>query len=241
MSNCEINATLTSQYHSDDDVAEDPSQSSSDQVPHISPSSSLAAFVFDVDATRTVEASDVALPPNDDPDGRTSLSEAGDSRERENEVREDTVISPVTSDSVHSNEVELEGASTPSETGENGNNVRDSSETTHDTTVNVYSEDAQLEDTATPPEIVEILPSNMAKKNSTTINVVGANASDDGRRLWAPFVLTRLGLSLFTATLFLLAVSIVALFLVSDSKNGIVSVNSNYYYLWTYIPTAGKI
>jgi hypothetical protein len=59
-------------------------------------------------------------------------------------------------------------------------------------------------------------------------------------QLWAPSVLQRTAILLFIATFLIILFSIIALFIASKKKNGLASVNSKDYYLWTYGPTAGK-
>ncbi len=91
------------------------------------------------------------------------------------------------------------------------------------------------------PETINPLDHNKAEKKVTTVDIShAANAKDIRRRLWTPFVLTPLGLSLILTAFFALSIATVALFLVSNHNTGIASVNSNYYYLWTYGPTAGE-
>jgi hypothetical protein len=99
---------------------------------------------------------------------------------------------------------------------------------------------SELDGTAVPPETRNTVDNDDATKNATTVDISHvANPEDLRRRLWTPFILTPLGLSLFLIAFFALLIATVALFLVSNNNGGIVSVNSNYYYLWTYSPTAG--
>jgi hypothetical protein len=60
-------------------------------------------------------------------------------------------------------------------------------------------------------------------------------------RLWAPFVLRPVAILLFIGTFTIISICTIIFFIASNRHNGIASVNSNYYYLWTYGPTAGKL
>jgi len=92
---------------------------------------------------------------------------------------------------------------------------------------------SELGGTAVPPETSNAVDHDGAKEDVTTVDISHvANPEVIGQGLWTPFVLTPLGLSLFFIAFFALLIATVALFIVSNKKGGIASVNSNYYYLW---------
>lgn len=72
---------------------------------------------------------------------------------------------------------------------------------------------------------------------ATQIQARGLEQSN--RELWSPFFLRRLTISVFIAVFVAVLVTVISLFIASNKHNGLTSVNSKDYYLWTYGPTAG--
>jgi len=82
----------------------------------------------------------------------------------------------------------------------------------------------------------------LAPKNVTKTAVAEIEKSEiSARQLWAPFVLQPAAILLSIGAFTISSIGIIILFVISNRQNGIASVNSNYYYLWTYGPTAGKL
>jgi hypothetical protein len=81
-----------------------------------------------------------------------------------------------------------------------------------------------------------------APENATKIAVAEIEKSENSvRQLWVPFVLQSASILLFIGAFTISLICIIILFIISNRRNGIASVNSKYYYLWTYGPTAGKL
>lgn len=81
-----------------------------------------------------------------------------------------------------------------------------------------------------------------ARKNVAKAAFAEIEKSENSvRQLWAPFVLRPAAILLFIGAFTISLICISVLFIISNRQNGIASVNSNYYYLWTYGPTASKL
>lgn len=83
-------------------------------------------------------------------------------------------------------------------------------------------------------------------KNSEPEKDCGDVAFDQGHsaRLWQPFFLRRSTFLAFIASFVALLAAIVTVYCYAargDGKQGITTKGWNYYYLWTYGPTAGEL
>ena len=85
--------------------------------------------------------------------------------------------------------------------------------------------------TVTTLEASDNLDHDHAAENRLSINA---------RKLWVPVFLRRRTLSIFATSFVLLLAILVLLWQISKKRNGLSAVHSQYYYIWTYGPTAGR-
>jgi hypothetical protein len=166
------------------------------------------------------------------------LNEAGDpvseevtaANERSNEVDEEAQRASEAANSVSEGERTsqvIEATIPPDESCEQENEVPSHVES--------------IEAGTTPTTPLQITDIGDAHKNGTRTAITEVEKSEiTANQLWAPFVLRPAALLLFIGAFIIISICTIIFFIASNRHNGIASVNSNYYYLWTYGPTAGK-
>jgi hypothetical protein len=155
------------------------------------------------------------------------LNEAGDpvseevtaANERSNEVDEEAQRASEAANSVSEGERTsqvIEATIPPDESCEQENEVPSHVES--------------IEAGTTPTTPLQITDIGDAHKNGTRTAITEVEKSEiTANQLWAPF-----------GAFIIISICTIIFFIASNRHNGIASVNSNYYYLWTYGPTAGK-